>query len=134
MTSDVTLELLLDLKHDLGKYMLLPLALLPKGADAAAVRDALERALLRTRTRRAVAGAAAEAQSAREIWHGSAAELVQSGLPRAALADVEQAVERALDWEPALRGDRALERAAIERDLGAVQTAIARLIEEVRGG
>ena len=132
MSSEATLELLLDLKHDLGKYLLLPLALLPKGADDAAVRDALERALLRTRTRQ-VEGKE-QAQGAREIWQRFAAELSGSGLPPAALAELERTLERALQWEHALHAQAALERAAVERDLGAVQAAIARLIDEARRG
>lgn len=133
MTSEATLELLLDLKHDLGKYLLLPLSLLPRAADDAALRDALERALLRTRTRK-VAGQE-QVQGAREIWQAFAVELAGSGLPRAQLTGVDAAVERALQWERALQArDAVLERAAIERDLGAVQSAIAQLIDEVRNG
>jgi hypothetical protein len=116
----------------LGKYLLLPLALLPKTADDGAVRDALARALLRTRTRRTADGE--RVQSAREIWQELSGAVAASGLSRPALANVEHAVEQALDWERALHAGGPLERAAIERDLGAVQTAIARLIEEVRGG
>ena len=43
------IEALEDLAHDLGRHIRLPLALLPIDAPTTAVRDALERALYRTR-------------------------------------------------------------------------------------
>ena len=137
MTDDATLELLLDLKHDLGKYLLLPLALLPKDADDSAVRAALRRALLQTRTRRAGGPNGTDGSrhlSAAEIWRDAAAELERAGCARDALAPIEPAVEHAL-WGPrALDDEAALERMAIERDLGAVQAAIAALIDAARRG
>jgi hypothetical protein len=105
---------------------------LPKDADDEAVRAALARALLRTRSRRTASGE--QVQSAREIWQDAALALVTGGIGLPALAEVERAVERALGWEHALEPDAVIDRAALERDLGAVQTAIARLIDEVRGG
>jgi hypothetical protein len=135
MTDDA-LELLLDLKHDLGKYLLLPLALLPKNADDAALRDALMRALLQTRTRRVPAdpngGNGGKHVSAEELWRDAAAELQRSGCAREALARIDAAVQRALAWQHALARQGALDRSAIERDLGAVQSAIAELIDEAR--
>lgn len=132
MTAEATLELLLDLKHDLGKYLLLPLALLPRSADDRAVREALERALLCTRTRRVAGGE--EVESARAIWQRFASELADCEVASTRVAEVAAVVERALAWERVLLQPGALEREAIERDLGAVQSAIARLIDEVRGG
>jgi hypothetical protein len=127
MTSDTTLELVLDLKHDLGKYMLLPLALLPKAADEAAVRAALARGLLRTRSRRTAAGE--ETQSAREIWQASLPELRAGALPQAALAQLERAMERALSWERVLQDGVAFDRVAVEGDLLSVQRAFADLLQ-----
>jgi hypothetical protein len=136
MTDDATLELLLDLKHDLGKYMLLPLSLLPRDADDAAVRDALTRALLQTRTRRVPAdqngGNSAKHSSAAELWRVAAAELQQTGCARESIARIDAAVQRALAWQHALAREGALDRRAIERDLGAVQSTIAELIDEAR--
>jgi hypothetical protein len=134
MGSDATLDLLLDLKHDLGKYLLLPLTLLPRTADEPAVRAALQRALLQTRTRsRASSDAAGEHAgylSAREVWAGFCSELARAGLGDAALAPLQQVVERALGWEHALADRSAIDRDALERDFRAVQVAIAQLIAE----
>jgi hypothetical protein len=128
MNADATLELLLDLKHDLGKYLLLPIALLPRDADAGALHAALERALRSTRS------AGGVTRSAREVWHGFRAELGAALPPGQRLDALHAAVERALDWERALTAQAALDRAALERDFTAVQTAIAALIDEARGG
>ena len=128
MKADATLDLLLDLKHDLGKYLLLPIALLPSDADAAALHDALERALRKTRSTRGVT------RSAREIWQGFQAELADELAPGSGLDDLRVAVERALAWEHALAAHAAIDRGAVERDFAAVQTAIAVLIDEARSG
>jgi hypothetical protein len=132
MTDD-TLELLLDLKHDLGKYLLLPIALLPKNAGDAAVRDALTRALLQTRTRRVPADPSATPHvGAAELWRSAQAELERSGCAREGLLRIDAAVQRALSWQDALASEAALDRSAVERDLGAVQRVIAELIDEAR--
>lgn len=128
MKADATLDLLLDLKHDLGKYMMLPIALLPGDADAPALREALDRALRKTRSTRGVM------RSAREIWQGFHDELASVLAPESGLDDLRLAVERALEWEHALAAQGALDRAALERDFHAVQVAIAVLIDEARGG
>lgn len=128
MSADASLDLLLDLKHDLGKYLVLPFALLPKEAAQAAVREALARAL--RETRRGPRGV----QSARELWSGFQGEL-SSALPASdALRGLHTAIERALAWEGALDAPAPLDRAAVERDLRAVQEAITALIAEARDG
>jgi hypothetical protein len=132
MPANPTLELLLDLKHDLGKYMLLPLAFLPRDADAAAVRAALARGLLRTRSRRTVGGE--ETQSAREIWQASLPALRAGTLPQPALVELEGAMERALAWERVLHDDVAFDRVAVERDLLIVQRAFAELLQDMIHG
>jgi hypothetical protein len=128
MTADATLDLLLDLKHDLGKYLLLPIGLLPKDADDDALREALRRALRQTRT------SGGQAKSARELWQGFVAELGGELAHSAALAELSAAVERALGWERALEQAAPLARAPLERDLAAVRAAIAALIAEVQRG
>lgn len=120
------LDLLSDLQHDLGKYLRLPLSLLPRDADAAAVRTALETALLKTR--RGPAGA----RAAQEIWEAFLEEARGRLSSFAAFAPLEGAVSRALGWRRALEGGPAIDRAAVEADLGAVSAAIRALIEEVQ--
>jgi len=128
MSADASLDLLLDLKHDLGKYLVLPLALLPKDAAPSAVREALSRAL--RETRKGPGGA----QSARELWRGFESELTAAVADSPALAALRAAVDRALAWERALDGAEPLDRGAAERDLRAVQGAISALIDEVQHG
>jgi hypothetical protein len=128
MKADAILDLLLDVKHDLGKYLIMPIALLPRDADDPALRAALERALRQTRCTRGVT------RSAREIWRGFHAELSDVLAPESGLDDLRIAIERALSWEQALARQEALDRAAVERDFGAVQAAIAVLIDEARSG
>ncbi|HKU38874.1 MAG TPA: hypothetical protein VJR89_12025, partial [Polyangiales bacterium] len=81
MSRDPALrELLEDLRHDLVKYVRLPLRMLPPDADAAALRGALECALLRTRESRTVT------QSARELWRAARPALVAAGAAGDSLA------------------------------------------------
>ncbi len=106
-------EALLDLDHDLGKYLGLPLALLPVGADADAVRGAARTALLRTRRSGGVA------TPARELWAAFRAEWDVDASPLG--VSLRRAVETTLTWE--LRLDEVIDRAALERDLADVRRA-----------
>ncbi len=128
MSADASLDLLLDLKHDLGKYLVLPFALLPKDAAEPAVREALARAL--RQTRKGPRGA----QGARELWSRFERELTAALPDSHGMRAVRAAVDRALAWEAALDGSVAIDRAAAERDLRAVQSAIAAVIAEVQDG
>lgn len=122
------LEDLLGLKHDLGKYIRLPLAMLDEEASQAEVRKALERALFKTMKK----GAAFT--GAREIWESflSAAGDLLSEFDT--FVELEKTVEQALSWESAL-ADRSLivDRPMMEDDLEAVAQAIQAVIEEVSG-
>jgi hypothetical protein len=128
MSDDALQETLIDLKHDLGKYLVLPLAMLPRDAAQADVRAALARALLQTRKDRA------GTHTARSVWQRFEGELAPALSASPAYAALRAAVERALAWEPRLADEAALERTAIETDLRAVQHAIAALIAEVQDG
>jgi hypothetical protein len=124
------MERLLDLSHDLGKYLRLPLSMLPAAADAGQVRKALRAALQQTRS------AAGQVLPAREIWRRFQADLEPSLSGLSAWHVLEDAVDRALSWEHALGGSAPIDRSAAERDLRAVGEAIDALIEAVqrRGG
>src|SRR5258705_320194 len=65
---EALLDRVLDLQHDLGKYLRLPLRMLPGDAPANEVHAALREALLETR--RAGAGV----KSARSLWEAFAGE------------------------------------------------------------
>jgi hypothetical protein len=58
-----TLELLYDLKHDLGKYVQLPFMMLPQDAEEYDIRDALRVGLFETRS------VNNQVKTAKDIWH-----------------------------------------------------------------
>ncbi len=119
------LDWLLDLQHDLAKYLALPLGFLPPDAAPNTLREALTQALLRTRTGRQ------GVESARAIWQRLCDE---APLPLAELHrgdELVEVVERALGWEASLTDKRAsLDRQHIETDLRAVGLVLRQLIEE----
>lgn len=119
------LDLLGDLQHDLGKYVRLPLTMLPPGADWDEVRTALRHALLETRS------GPDGTVPARVLWTLFLARVGNrlSSLPSWRV--LEAAVERALAWESELGGDEPLPRDDIERDLSAISGAIQGLRLEV---
>ena len=115
------MDVLSDLKHDLGKHLPRPVRWLPEGASPDELREALTQALSRTHGGR---GAAA-------IWAEGAAELAPvAGWP--AFKALAAAVARALAWGERLDGP--LDRAAVEADLLAVGPAVADLMDEVGRG
>jgi hypothetical protein len=120
------LDLLSDLQHDLGKYVRLPLAMLPRDAGTAELRAALEEALLRTR--RSPSGV----RSAEALWESFCAEAGERLSAFAAMPALAAAVERALGWRAALADDGPLDRAALEADLEGVGRAIRALLVEVQ--
>lgn len=125
-TKEDLLDLLLDLKHDLGKYIVLPVSMLPADAGTEQVHQALEMALMRTRV------GPRGVRSAGQIWkefvadeQGRLAHLV--GRPA-----LTGAVENALALERVLRpGSQPPVRLLLRRKLAAVSVAIADLIEEL---
>ena len=127
MDADTLLDVLLQLEHDLGKYLRLPIVMLPREADQGELREALSRALLRTRVKDGVG------VPAKEIWAGFRAELSAAGGSER-LEAVETSVVIALDWETKLDKTEELDRAAIERDMASVGQAVRVWIEELRGG
>ena len=115
MSRDATLaELLDDLRHDLAKYLSLPLRMLPRDAEPAALRAALADALWHTRR------SGGRSTPARELYARARAELLETKADPARLRALDQAVARALAWEGALARDAPLPRAQIEADLSAV--------------
>jgi hypothetical protein len=128
MERDALLEEALDdLRHDLGKYLVLPLRMLPQGASPAELLAALSQALLRTRSN------GEHSQSARAIWLERRAELAELA-PGPRLSALEAVVESALAWQAALGGEQPLDRARIERELGAVSGALEAWLAELRRG
>ena len=121
-------DLLVDLEHDLGKYVRLPLAMLPSDASEADLLTALERALLQTRRTRTCT------ESAAEIWRRFQAKTHARLEVHAGYHGLTEAVERALGWTAELTRKPSaapIDRPQLERDLGAVARAIRALIPEV---
>lgn len=120
------LDILVELQHDLGKYLRVPLGFLPAGASDAEVRGALRRALLQTRT------SGGHTVSARQLWE-RACEEGGTTLARApGFAAVEQAVERALAWEAALQQEAPVDRQQAQADLSGVAEAIRNLVTDLQ--
>ncbi|MDD9968400.1 MAG: hypothetical protein OXR73_19330 [Myxococcales bacterium] len=123
---DELAELLMELKHDLGKHMLLPVSILPADATDAEVRSALAAALRRTRP--GIAGP----RSARRVFQDFRQELGGTTFP--GLPEIEMALERALVWDGMVDdlSGGPLERARVTADLRAVGEAIGRAVRMLR--
>ena len=129
MSRDPALrELLEDLRHDLVKYVRLPLRMLPGDADLDAVRGAVECALLRTRE------SPQQVLSAREIYAQAKPALLAASANPVRLQAFEAALTRVLAWEACLGGARALDRAQLEADLAALAGALDAWLGEVSRG
>jgi hypothetical protein len=129
MSRDPALrELLEDLRHDLVKYVRLPLRMLPGDADPDAVRCALECALFRTRE------SPREVLSAREVYARAKPALLAAAADATRLQAFEAALWRVLAWEAALAGSHALDRAQLEADLAGLSGTLEAWLQEVSRG
>jgi hypothetical protein len=123
-----SMDLVLDLQHDLGKYIRMPLAYLPRDASPAEVHEALQTALLRTRR------SAVGSRSARTIWESFLHEIDGSVRAAEAFGPLADVVERALRWEAvATQAGAVVDRERAERELSAVLPAIRALAQELDG-
>jgi len=125
MEREQLIDVLLDLQHDLGKYILLPLSFLPREATPAEVRAALRRALFETHK------GPSGVRSAREIWTEFETTMTGALGGYQSFAPVCASVERALAWEAIARDDSPVDRDAANADLAAVVPAVRNLIDEV---
>ena len=121
-------ELLDDLRHDLAKYLRLPLRLLPRDADPDLVREAVERALLRTQQ------STSGTRSAREIYAAHRAALAGASADPTRLRALDAAVNQALRWELVLVSGAPLDRARIDQDFDALARIIDAWFYEVQRG
>jgi len=120
-----TLESLDSLKHDLGKYLRMPVAFLPKDASTKDIRDALMMALHQTKSK------GGRYESARELWEDFVEKNAHNLNQFAEYTVLRKGVDRAIQWERALQDDALLDQNAITRDLGEVHNQITRLIGAV---
>jgi len=120
------LEDLCDLKHDLGKYILLPVALLPKDAEPDELLDAVRTALDRTRM------SGNQTLSAAVIWDRFVEKWKGKQLPAEAFQNLRFAIERALELKEQLHSGRTpIDRDNIQQILGSVRAKIEEMIAEV---
>jgi hypothetical protein len=118
-------DAVLDVKHDLGKYIRMPIAMLPVGAPDALVRVALLQALQKTRT------GPKGVRSARSIWDAFSAEVAEVLKEKPAFAVLAEAVARALTWEDKATAADPIDRSSVEADFAAVGARIQELLNEV---
>lgn len=123
-TADLQ-DMLMDLQHDLGKYIRMPLSFLPDGASDDEVRAAVRKALKETRS------AAGKTRTARELWDAFASEAGAPLKTFAGFAALERAVEQALKWEAVVDAGAPVDRTRAEKDLAAVGPAIRALLQEL---
>ncbi|MGB0679313.1 MAG: hypothetical protein ACPGUV_06590 [Polyangiales bacterium] len=119
------LDRLIELEHDLGKYLRWPLAMLPADASDAEWRQALFTAL--EHTRRGPDGV----QGAAEVWADFIVELGPTDDRH--FQTLAAAVERALGWRQQLEpGAPRPDRARVKADFDAVAQCLARWIEALQ--
>ncbi len=119
-------DALLDLQHDLGKYLTLPIAWLPEAASEAALREAVLKALRETRS------GPDGVRSAREIWSYFETAHAQEAKDQAVYERLQSAVERALVWEGRITENQPVERTAVLQDFRAIAQEISTIIREMK--
>ena len=123
---DDLIDALMDLKHDLGKYIRIPFSMLPQTASAREVESALETALRRTRS------GPSGVRSAKEIWDVFAEEAGDALESKKEYGALARAVAKALSHEAALCGSVPMpDRETLEADMTDVGKCIQELVEEV---
>ena len=129
-TRDDFLDALYDLKHNLGKYIRLPVAMLEQNAKQDDLKDALCIALTKTREHSGVT------RGAREIWGEFVDEWRGFAHSTVGFFQLESCFERVMEWEKTLEADSlvTLEKGILDRDLSLVGEKIQSLIDEVEGG
>lgn len=126
--DDDLLDLLMDMKHDLGKYIVMPVAMLPATAPDADVRDALRRALRETRT------GGDGPRSATELWDDFVGEGGDALRALDGFGVLEASVARAIHWDAAIDAQSPIDRDSLLGDLRAVGEALAAMIARSDGG
>jgi hypothetical protein len=128
-TKEALLESLYDLKHDLGKYIKMPVAMLPKDASWDEVTAQVRKAVHKTRK-----GQSGEI-SAATLFQRFVDEWEQHLASNKAYQQVALSVEAAIELNDRVEQcEPGLTRAEIEQVLGAVSIAISSLMDEVNHG
>jgi hypothetical protein len=119
------LDLLLELGHELGKYLRMPLAFLPATASPEELCETVRRTL--TQTRDGPRGR----RSARQLWTTFVHEAGGRLDSLETFQELEAAVGRALAWEGLQVREGTLSRVQIEADFGAISPAIRAVIQDI---
>ncbi len=126
---EALLEALYDLKHDLGKYIRLPVTLLPKDAAREDLVHQTRKAVFETRQ------GPDGVLSAEEVFKRFAAEWDAVARAFNGYGTVREALARAVLWGERVADPTARwERDDLVRDLSRVGAAIQAWIQEVSGG
>ncbi len=126
MNTDDLLDALSDLQHDLGKYIAMPVTMLPADASDADLREALRAAL--RETRRSPTGI----RSARGLWEAFLAEVGDALAQTPGWRRLHVTVDAALAWETHLSGNAPLDRGAVTDDLRAVSEQLRDLMAHLQ--
>jgi hypothetical protein len=128
-TKEALLESLYDLKHDLGKYIKMPVSMLPKDAKWDEVTVQAVKAILETR--KGQSGVI----SAKMLFDQFAAEWETRLAGNEAYQQIAFSVQVAVALVGRIeRHDAGLSREGVEQTLGAVTVAISKLQDEVENG
>ncbi|MFH1529911.1 MAG: hypothetical protein ABIK09_04145 [Pseudomonadota bacterium] len=126
MIDDDLLDALADLQHDLGKYIAMPVTMLPADATDADLREAVRSAL--GETRRGPTGL----RTAQSIWGGFLAEVGETLAGAPGWNPLVVAVAKALAWDDRLAWNAPLDRGAVTEDLRRVSERIRGLMEHLQ--
>jgi hypothetical protein len=127
LNRDDLLDALYDLKHDLGKYIRLPVAMLGSDAGQSDLRDALKTAIYETR--RGPGGV----HGSREIWDEFVRECDAGLKSFATYGRLRDTCERVIGIGACLENEQQIpDKEKLLEDLGKVTVAIQDLIEEVK--
>jgi hypothetical protein len=126
MSNDELLDILLDLEHDLIKYLRLPLSLVQVTDSPEIIRETLRKALFETH--KGMAGT----RSARVIWMGFLDESRGAMDKFKAFGRLTQCANRMLAWEAMLLPDSPqINLDEVKEDVGCLAKAMTDLIAEV---
>jgi len=123
--AEDTLESLDDLLHDLGKYIALPITMLPPTAHHTELRDAVQSALLKTRT------SPMGTQTAQAIWDTFCKEVGNQLTGFRGWHRLIEAVDTACAWAERINDTTlVIDRTQVTDDMRAVSAAIRALQDE----
>ncbi|MCK9523724.1 MAG: hypothetical protein M0R76_11900 [Proteobacteria bacterium] len=123
--ADDVLEGLLDLQHDLAKYLRMPVAMLPADASASDLRAALHQALLETRRR------GTDTRTAWQLWQNFLDSAPPALVSHPRFDALSQSVAAAWQLREVLNESRPMPpRQTLLDTLGAVTTHLQQLIAE----